>query len=162
MGATTIWERWDGYVAGRGFQNPGMNSFNHWAFGAVGGWIWQNLVGINPDERHPGYKHFVIRPRPGGGLTWARGTYQSIRGPIQSDWKIQSDRFTLNFTVPPNTTATVYVPAADPSTVTESDKPADQSPGVNLIGMEEGCAVYGVESGRYQFAASWTTQPGQR
>ena len=64
MGATTIWERWDGYVKGRGFQDPGMNSFNHWAFGSVGEWVWRELAGINPDDEQPGYKHFVIRPRP--------------------------------------------------------------------------------------------------
>ncbi len=64
MGATTMWERWDGYVQGRGFQDPGMNSFNHWAFGSVGEWVWRELAGINPDDEQPGYKHFVIRPRP--------------------------------------------------------------------------------------------------
>jgi len=73
-GATTIWERWDGYVKGRGFQNPGMNSFNHWAFGAVGEWIYRTVLGINPDEAQPGYKHFEIRPRPGGDVTWAKGS----------------------------------------------------------------------------------------
>ena len=64
MGATTIWERWDGYVKGRGFQDPGMNSMNHWAFGAVGEWMWRDLAGINPDDEQPGFKHFIIRPRP--------------------------------------------------------------------------------------------------
>ena len=64
MGATTIWEHWDSYVKGRGFQDPNMNSFNHPAFGAVGEWVWRELAGINPDEEQPGYKHFFIRPRP--------------------------------------------------------------------------------------------------
>jgi len=73
QGATTIWERWDGYVKGRGFQKPTMNSFNHWALGAVGEWMWRNIIGLNPDETKPGWKHFVIAPLPGGGLTWARG-----------------------------------------------------------------------------------------
>ncbi|MBU6402569.1 MAG: family 78 glycoside hydrolase catalytic domain, partial [Verrucomicrobia bacterium] len=71
-GATTIWERWDGYVRGRGFQDPGMNSFNHWAFGAVGEWLWRNIAGINPDPAHPAYERCAIRPQPGGGVTWAR------------------------------------------------------------------------------------------
>jgi alpha-L-rhamnosidase len=109
-GATTIWERWDGYVKGRGFQNPGMNSFNHWAFGAVGEWMWRNVIGINPDDRAPGFKHFVIRPIPGSGLTWAKGTYHSIRGKIRCEWRIEHGEFELRIAVPPNTDATVYLP----------------------------------------------------
>ena len=112
MGATTIWERWDGYVKGRGFQDPGMNSFNHWAFGSVGEWVWRELAGINPDDEQPGYKHFFIRPRPCGDLTWVKARYDSIRGPIVSDWKIADGRFQLHVEIPANTTATVYVPAA--------------------------------------------------
>ena len=71
QGATTIWERWDGYVRGRGFQDPGMNSFNHWAFGAVGEWLWRELAGINPDEQNPGFKHFIHPPSARGRyVTW--------------------------------------------------------------------------------------------
>ena len=109
-GATTIWERWDGYVKGRGFQNPEMNSFNHWALGSVGEWMWRVIAGINPDENAPGFRHFEIRPQPGGGLTWARGEYQSIRGRIVSDWKIENRVLRLRVAVPPNTSATVYMP----------------------------------------------------
>lgn len=157
MGATTIWERWDGYVAGRGFQDPGMNSFNHWAFGSVGEWIWRHLAGINPDEQQPGFRHFIVRPRPGPGFTWARGSYDSIRGTIASDWRIEGERFTLNVQVPPGTTATVCVPAGDPATIRESGKPADQAPGVRLVGAEQGGAVYRVDSGGYRFAAPYAT-----
>jgi alpha-L-rhamnosidase len=71
-GATTIWERWDGFVKGRGFQDPGMNSLNHWALGSVGEWMWRYIIGINPDEQQPGWKHFTIAPMPGGGVTWAQ------------------------------------------------------------------------------------------
>ncbi len=155
MGATTIWERWDGYVAGRGFQNAGMNSFNHWAFGAVGEWMWRHIAGINPDDAHPGYKHFVIHPRPGGGLTWARGEYNSVHGLIVSDWRIDADTddLTLNIIVPANTTATVHVPATALSSVSESGVPADQAEGVTCLGMEDGCAVFTVESGSYHFVS---------
>ncbi len=110
-GATTIWERWDGYVKGRGFQNPGMNSFNHWALGAVGEWMWRVILGIEPDDAGPGFRRFSIRPRPGGGLKWARGTYDSIRGPIVVEWRIAGGRLTLKAGVPPNTTARIVVPA---------------------------------------------------
>jgi alpha-L-rhamnosidase len=151
MGATTIWERWDGYVKGRGFQNPGMNSFNHWAFGSVGEWIWRELAGIHLDESQPGYKHFVIHPRPCGDLTWAKGEYDSIRGQIVSDWKREGATFTLHVTVPANTTATVYVPAKAITNVTEGGKPAKEADGVAPVGMEDGFAVLNVESGDYIF-----------
>ena len=90
--ATTIWERWDAYVAGRGrwggHQHPIMNSLNHFAFGSVGEWVWRELAGINPDANDPGYKRFVIRPRPCGDLTWLKASYDSIRGTITSEWKV--------------------------------------------------------------------------
>ena len=152
-GATTIWERWDGYVKGRGFQNPGMNSFNHWAIGAVGEWMWRHIIGIQPDEAQPGFKHFVVWPRPGGGLTWARGAYESIRGQIASDWKIEDGTFSLAVTVPVNTSATVYVPTSDTASVQESGKPARQAKGVRFLHEEDGNAVYSVGSGTYEFAA---------
>ncbi len=114
--ATTIWERWDGYVPGRGFQNPGMNSFNHWAFGAVGEWLHAFVLGLAPDPERPGYEHFFVRPQPGGGLTHAEGRYHSIRGEIAIAWKQEAGRFALDLTVPPNTTATVVAPIAEAGT----------------------------------------------
>jgi len=153
-GATTIWERWDGYVKGRGFQDPGMNSFNHWAFGAVGEWIWRNLAGINPDDAGPGYKHFVIRPRVCAGLTWARASYDSIHGTISSQWRLEHGAFKLDLRVPPNTTATVFVPTAKPDAVTEARKPAANAPGVERrSSTEPGVAQFEVQSGRYSFSA---------
>jgi alpha-L-rhamnosidase len=161
-GATTMWERWDGYVQGRGFQDPGMNSFNHWAFGAVGEWMFQSIVGIQPDEQHPAWKHFIIRPRPGGGVTWADGHYDSIRGPIASAWKIEKGKFALAVTIPVNTTATVYVPATGIEEVTESGKPASSSPGVRFLRMDVGNAVFEVGSGHYKFAAAMSRHSRDR
>jgi len=152
-GATTIWERWDGYVEGRGFQDPGMNSFNHYAFGAVGEWMFRTILGINPDDRNPGFKHFTIRPRPGGGLAWARGSYESVHGTIAADWKINNDSFTLTVMVPVNTRATVYVPADEQNAVTESGKPPEKAEGVEFLRKEDGAAVFRVKSGTYRFAA---------
>lgn len=151
-GATTIWERWDGYVKGRGFQDAGMNSFNHWAFGAVGEWMWRHVVGLNPDEAQPGWKHFVIAPRPGGGVTWAKGEYQSIRGRIQCDWKLADGRFMLRAEVPPNTRATVHLPTHDASAITESGK----SVAPDRAAEDE--AVLEVGSGTYEFAAPFGTR----
>jgi alpha-L-rhamnosidase len=151
QGATTIWERWDGYVRGRGFQNPGMNSFNHWAFGAVGEWVWRELAGINPDEQSPGYKHFLIRPRPGAGVTWLKSRYESIRGTIACDWKLEGGRMTLNVTVPAGTSATIYVPAKSADVVSEGGQPLAKADGVKLVGMQDGAAVLEVLSGHYAF-----------
>jgi alpha-L-rhamnosidase len=159
QGATTIWERWDGYVEGRGFQDPGMNSFSHYALGSVGEWMYRTILGINPDPEVPAYKRFLIRPRPGGGLTWARGSCRSIHGRIACDWKIDGPRIAVGVTVPANTTATVYVPTADPDSVTESGRPAGQAEGVEFLRAEEGAAVYRVGSGRYSFGARWTEPP---
>ena len=100
MGATTIWERWDGYVKGRGFQDPGMNSFNHWAFGAVGEWVWRNWPASIPTTRSPAGSTSSIRPRPCDGLTWVKARYDSIRGPIVSEWKTADGRFQLQVEIP--------------------------------------------------------------
>ncbi|MCX6926764.1 MAG: alpha-L-rhamnosidase, partial [Verrucomicrobia bacterium] len=152
-GATTIWERWDGYVKGRGFQDAGMNSFNHWAFGAVGEWMWRHIAGLNPDDASPGWKHFVIAPKPGGGVTWAKSEYQSIRGRITCDWRIEGAKLALRVGVPPNTTATVWVPTIKPNGVTESGQSAGKARGVKLLRAEDGAAIYEVASGNYLFEA---------
>jgi alpha-L-rhamnosidase len=110
VGATTIWERWDAVVPGRGIQESGMNSLDHVAFGAVGEWMFRHILGINPDDKYPGYEHFTIHPRPGGSLTWAKGSYNSIKGEIASEWKIENGIFTLKVKIPGNTTATIILP----------------------------------------------------
>jgi alpha-L-rhamnosidase len=152
-GATTIWERWDGYVKGRGFQDAGMNSFNHWAFGAVGEWMWRNIAGLNPDDAQPGWKHFLAAPRPGGGVAWAEGEYQSIRGRIACGWKIEAGKITLRVTVPPNTTASIRVPTTRPDLVTESARPVGEAEDVKFLRAEPDAAVYEVGSGIYVFQA---------
>jgi alpha-L-rhamnosidase len=159
QGATTIWERWDGYVRGRGFQDPGMNSFNHWAFGTVGEWVWRELAGINPDEQNPGYKHFVIRPRPGAGVTWLKSRYESIRGTISCRWKLEGDRLTLDVAVPVGASATIYAPAKSADVVTEGGRPAAKAEGVKLLGMEDGAAVLEVLSGHYAFQSLLAQAP---
>ncbi|HEU0296748.1 MAG TPA: glycoside hydrolase family 78 protein [Anaerolineales bacterium] len=107
QGATTIWERWDGWRHDRGFQSWSMNSFNHYAYGAVGNWMYQVVAGIRPDPEHPGFQNFILAPQPGGGLTHARAEYDSAYGKIISDWKIEGDEFIWKFTIPANTSADV-------------------------------------------------------
>jgi alpha-L-rhamnosidase len=150
-GATTIWERWDGWTEDKGFQDPGMNSFNHYAFGSVGRWMFGTVAGI--DTEGPGYKRIIIRPQPGGGFSYAKADYESIYGKIESFWKIENGTFTLNVTIPANTTATVYVPAKNAGSVTESGRPAGTSEGIRFLRMEEGTAVYDVSSGNYVFVS---------
>ncbi len=155
-GATTIWERWDGWTPDKGFQNPGMNSFNHYALGSCGQWLFDTVAGIGLDPEQPGYKHIIIHPRVGGGLTWARASLRSIHGEIVSLWKLKDGAVTLDVTIPANTSAVVSLPAASTAAVTESDKPAAQAEGVKLLGAAHGDAVYEVQSGKYHFR--WIAQ----
>lgn len=110
MGATTIWERWDGQKPDSTFQDAGMNSFNHYAYGAIGKWMYQVVAGIGIDENHPGYRHINIHPRPGGGLTSASATHQSMYGQIASGWILEDQELSMKVEIPVNTTASIYIP----------------------------------------------------
>jgi len=155
QGATTIWERWDGWTHDKGFQDPGMNSFNHYAYGAIGAWLYAVVGGIDLDPERPGYKHIIMCPRPGGDLTCATAELRSIYGPIRSAWTLDAERgiFDWRITVPANTSATVYVPAAASAAVREGGVPADESPGVSLLRREADAAVYEVAAREYHFTA---------
>ena len=150
-GATTIWERWDSIRPDGSFNDPGMNSFNHYGFGAVGDWMYRNVGGIAPGA--PGYERIIVRPLPGGGLTWAKAKYQSVRGEIEVEWEAEDGAFKLEVTVPANATATVYVPTSDPASVTEGGTDARRAEGVRFLRSEGGYAVYEVGSGTYSFAS---------
>ncbi|HOQ89334.1 MAG TPA: alpha-L-rhamnosidase C-terminal domain-containing protein [Candidatus Hydrogenedentes bacterium] len=109
LGATTMWERWNGWTPEQGFADPGMNSFNHYAFGSVGQFMYEYVAGVRPLE--PGFGRFIVAPRPGGGLKHASLRYRSIRGEIASKWEaLEGDRLRLTVEVPPNTTAVVSLP----------------------------------------------------
>jgi alpha-L-rhamnosidase len=146
-GATTIWERWDGWTEENGFQSPNMNSFNHYSLGSVGEWLYRYVAGI--DLGAPGYGRIVIRPRPGGNLTHASGAYDSVRGRISSSWKIEDNQFVLETLIPPNTTATIHVPSTDD--VSECGMPVDKADGVEFLRAGKGETVLAVGSGRYEF-----------
>jgi alpha-L-rhamnosidase len=109
-GATTIWERWDGWTEETGFQDPGMNSFNHYAYGSVGQWLFEHIGGIQPLTDHPGFSHFRMAPTPGGDLAWAKVRFDSRYGTIQSDWKYGLDGFSWEIEIPPNSSAEVLLP----------------------------------------------------
>lgn len=108
QGATSIWERWDGWRPDKGFQDPGMNSFAHYSFGAVYQWMVENIGGIHTSG--PGYKHLVIAPIPDGKIKSASTSYNSMHGLISTDWRIENHKLKLDVTIPPNTTATVMLP----------------------------------------------------
>ena len=111
-GATTMWERWDGWTSENGFQSITMNSFNHYAFGSVGEFLYRNIAGIDTDG--PGYKHLIFQPVPGVGLTWVRASFLSPSGTIMSAWKIVDRKLFVDATFPPNTSTRVLLPGEKP------------------------------------------------
>jgi alpha-L-rhamnosidase len=148
-GATTIWELWNGDTA-----DPAMNSGNHvMQIGDLGVWLYEYLAGIRPDPDNPGFKHIIIRPYPVGDLKFAKASHASMYGRIATSWKREGNRFQLDVTIPPNTTATIYVPAKDAAAVTESGQPAAKAKGVKFLRQDAGAAVFTAESGAYSFVS---------
>ena len=146
-GATTMWERWDGIRPDSSFQDAGMNSFNHYAFGAVGDWMYRTIGGIELDPRAPGAKRVQIAPRAGGGLTHARASLETPYGSFVSAWRIEGPRFVLHVTVPPNTSADVTL------WETTSDRVSGLT-GVRGVQQRGPNVVVTVGSGDYEFTAS--------
>jgi alpha-L-rhamnosidase len=149
VGATTIWERWDGIRQDGTFQNPGMNSLNHYAYGAIGEWLFREMAGIRQAE--PGYKTILIRPVPGGNLDHARALLYSPYGTIETSWEIDEYGFSLNVEIPANTGATIILPEADLGSVTESGIPLFEVGGVKEAVQHNRQVVVSVGSGRYRF-----------
>ena len=145
LGATTMWERWDGWTPDKGFQTNDMNSFNHYAFGSVGEFLYREVGGIQSDG--PAFKKLILRPRPGGGLTWAKTSYRSIHGPISTNWRIEDGRMKLEVTVPANVTATVYVPGSQVMAKSGSAHARE-------AGTVDGAVMYEVGSGEYSFEST--------
>ncbi len=129
-----------------------MNSLDHVAFGAVAEWMYRNILGINPDPNAPGYAHFTLRHLPGGGLTWAEGSYDSIKGEIKSSWKKEKGRTTYSFTIPANTRATVILPDCTPSDVSCMTPLSIRLPEFKSTGAGSTAAELG--SGDYTFVVA--------
>jgi alpha-L-rhamnosidase len=150
QGATSIWERWDGWTPEKGFQDPNMNSFAHYSFGAVAEWMFKTIAGIDTDGA--GFRRIIIRPQPGGRLTRAKASYKSINGPVATDWILEGDALKLDVAIPANATATVYIPTSDPKSVMESGRPVSgKVEGLEYAGAEDGFAVLRAGSGNYRF-----------
>lgn len=133
-GATTIWEHWDGYKPDGSFWEPWMNSFNHYAYGCIGDFMYRNIGGIRIDENEPGYKHFYIEPKLGGGITWAEVSHMTVHGKIYVKWQMENEMMKFKIQVPVNTCATVTFPVKE-----ENQKHL------------EGQSVMHLGSGEYEF-----------
>jgi len=154
MGATTIWERWDGIKPDGTFQVPSMNSYNHYAYGAIGDWMYRVMVGLDTYEDGTGYKHSKIEPHIGGGFTNAAARRQTYYGKLSNSWKVSGDQLTMEIEVPANTTATVFIPAKSVDAVAESGAPITQSKDIKLLETKEGSVKLSLGSGKYQFAVN--------
>lgn len=150
-GATTIWERWNGWTTKEGFFDPQMNSFNHYSLGSVGEWLFRHVAGIELDPEVPGFKRFVIRPYPGGDMQHAGALYRSIHGTIESRWKKRENGVLLEVRIPANTSVRVYVPCTPDSALLEGGRPVAESTGVHFVEHDGSHAVLEVESGYYEF-----------
>lgn len=150
-GATTIWESWDGIDAE---GNP-HHSLNHYSYGAIGNWLYRVVAGIAPGA--PAYKHILFHPQPGGGLSRASATYQSLYGTIACAWEItggsDTSTFTVTVTLPANTTATVCIPAHLGTQVTEQGRPLAGAEGVTSVRQGQNATYIEVGSGTYTFTA---------
>ncbi len=144
-GATTMWERWNGDTG-----DPAMNSFNHYAFGAVGAWMYETMLGIAADPSSPGFKRIIIHPRPDRRIASVSGSYDSPYGKVSTDWSAEPGKpFVCKLTIPANTTALVHLPSANASDITESGAPLGN--GITPAGQDSDGLVYQVSAGTYRF-----------
>jgi alpha-L-rhamnosidase len=142
----TFWEAFD--------ADTRTLSKNHWTHSAVGEWLWRDVAGLNADVAKPGYESFTVWPRPTPEVNWCEAEYDSIRGPIQINWRQEAARFELHLTIPTGSSATIYLPTIDKASITESGKPIANVPGVKFIQVDNGFAVIEASSGKYDFTSA--------
>ena len=147
QGATTMWERWNSYTIKEGFGDVGMNSFNHYAYGAIEEWIMSHNLGIQRDENRPGYKHILMQPKIDDTFSFVKGGFRSIYGDISSAWEIKPSGTEIEFTIPANTTATFTLPVSSMDNL----KLKKGKKGVSSKSFDDGKAVYELKSGTYKF-----------
>jgi alpha-L-rhamnosidase len=149
QGATTIWELWNGNTA-----DPAMNSGNHvMQIGDLAVWMYEYLAGIRTDPQQPGFRHALVRPYPAGDLSFVRASHRTMYGDLTTSWKREKGTFQHEIAIPPNTTATVWVPAKAADKITESGKTLAAAAGVKLLRSAAGTVQLEVGSGVYSFAA---------
>ncbi|MEO6089231.1 MAG: alpha-L-rhamnosidase C-terminal domain-containing protein, partial [Umezawaea sp.] len=152
-GATTIWERWDGWTEHDGFQAAAMNSFNHYSLGSIGDWLYGRVAGIDQTPDSVAYRELLLRPLPGGRLTWARAEQETARGRVACGWSLADGRITVTATVPPGSTVLLEIPTPDADSVRESDAPAADQPGVLGVEPMATGVVLRLTSGSYVVSA---------
>lgn len=152
QGATTMWERWDSYTLEDGFHKAGMNSFNHYAYGAIGQWMYERIAGIQALE--PGYKAILIAPLLGGPLTSAEAFHDSPYGMIKSSWKLEGKTFKINTTIPPNTSATIIIPANTNKKLLMNGEEFSESSKMNVLKKSEKGYELDLKPGSYEFTTS--------
>jgi alpha-L-rhamnosidase len=160
-GATTIWERWNGWTEQDGFFDPQMNSFNHYSLGSVGEWLFRHVAGIELDPDVSGFQRFVLRPYPGGGLTFAHATYQTLHGEIASGWHHTGQKFRWTVRIPANTTARVFIPSQPGTAITVAGTPLDDADGLRVAGREDGYCACEAGSGSFEFESTVPRRPGE-
>ena len=149
-GGTSIWERWD-----RDTRDPGMNGQSQTILaGYLGAWMYQTLGGIAYDTAQPGFKNIIMHPEPVGDLKWVNASFESLYGLIISNWKCGKGRFSWKITIPPNTTATLYIPTNDVASIKEGDRTITNIRNVKYIGIQKGAAIYKIGSGSYEFSSA--------
>ncbi|WP_296615424.1 alpha-L-rhamnosidase [Sphingomonas sp.] len=159
-GATTIWERWDGIKPDGSFGKVHMNSFNHYAYGAVGDWMYRTIGGLAVDPAQPGFKRFLAAPRPGGDLSSAELRYAGPYGQIELKWRADEGRMTVALLVPPNSVAGLRLPGAAGALVEEGGRPIGET---GLAGRAEevgGDLAFELEAGRYAFSYALSALAG--
>jgi len=152
MGATTIWERWNGIRPDSSFEPASMNSFNHYAYGAIGDWMYRVMVGIDTYEDGVGYQHIKIQPHIGGNFSFASASLKTYYGTVSSGWKITNNALELQTVIPNNTRATVYIPAKSIASITENGQALSAVPSIVVKGIEIDYVVVELGSGNYQFS----------
>jgi alpha-L-rhamnosidase len=149
MGATTIWERWNGIRTDSTFEPASMNSFNHYAYGAIGDWMYRRMAGIDNSEGHIGYKQARIKPYLGNGFTHAKAELITYYGKISNGWKITGDQVSMQTEIPANTTAFIYFPSTQKITV--NGKAVEEATELKYVSTENGYTVFIAGSGKYSF-----------
>ena len=152
MGATTIWERWDGIKPDGSFQTPSMNSYNHYAYGAIGDWMYRKMVGLDTEEDGVGYKHIRVKPHIGGNFKQAAVSLKTYYGTTKAGWETAGGNIVMDVEVPANTKATVYLPTENAGAVTESGKPLSSIKEIRQLESEDGYLKIETGSGKYRFS----------
>ncbi|GHT79430.1 hypothetical protein FACS189464_4200 [Bacteroidia bacterium] len=158
-GATTVWERMNGIKTDGSFQHPDMNSFNTFAHGSVGYWLYSRVAGIRQESGSSGYKKIIIDPSVNAQMANAQAKFHSGYGDIVSQWEIKENQYNLKVVIPPNTTARIYIPAKNAKDITESGKPLSSIKGIKASTPVNGKIILETGSGEYHFSTALETQP---